>query len=956
MKQVRLTARILLAATAMVWTSLVSDLSADSFAIRARRILPVAPDLPEVIEPGVLVVRDNRIAMIGSDIEVPLDLPVIDYPDGTLIPGLVAAVSDLGGNHPGDESIAAGYRAADTFDRYGNYAKFLAAGVTTVHINPGSHRLLTGQGAVVRLGGPAADRILRPAADLTINLGPDVYYPPQDVTYSFPASADVEIVPGRLQRPSSRMGQILGLEESIRDALAGKNFPEFSLHPPALAHAWNEKLPLRLRADRTGDLLAAIHFLREHERQGYLVGGAEADQVADPLRQANVPLVYQLPGRFRSPGSNIGRDPEAYGESILDFRKLDGVEIALAPSEAGSIGDLRLVAIRACGAGLDRARALAAITRGPARILGIADCVGSLAPGMDADFVVLSGDPLDLSAHVQRTYIRGCSVFEAPDQGPLIVKAGTIWAGPGMEWHDAQVLIEGGKIVDVGRSVPHPPFARVIDAGPNAFVMPGWIDSHSHLGLDGDKSQIGNEIRISQLIGVPDVTDLRVCRAGITTVLMAPYLGSGAGESTRTAMIVGGRIVLMTRPASPSGSAAPMGAPAAAVKTAGPRRKDRVIRDPAAVLLDVSQADPLSVQEMLAKPIDAGQKYLDSWTKYEKELKEFLEKKKDSKAATEDTKPVQEETKEMVQPDPITGTWEAVVTGGPLPAPVTLTLVMQLIGTNIEGRITHSSMGFTGRLHGTLTGNHISAVFEIDIPDITTPPQLEADLVAEDHCKGTVAVMGLSLPIEGRRVDKKPVELKVTQTRRTRTKDGRPLPPKVNEALEPLKNLLEKKIPAVVKVSTPAQIREVLDLFVDKHDLPLVLLDADGAAVHAERLAEKKVTVIVPPAVLQQRQYRDYHLADTLARQRVPIAFQSNAEDAARNLPAIVMYAVERGLDAEDALTALTAGAAKAMKIDDRVGTLEPGKDGDLVIFSSHPLQGPSRILRVIVCGEEVQP
>ena len=51
-----------------------------------------------------------------------------------------------------------------------------------------------------------------------------------------------------------------------------------------------------------------------------------------------------------------------------------------------------------------------------------------------------------------------------------------------------------------------------------------------------------------------------------------------------------------------------------------------------------------------------------------------------------------------------------------------------------------------------------------------------------------------------------------------------------------------------------------------------------------------------------------------------------------------------------------SSDAAKALKIDDRVGTLEPGKDGDLVIFSGHPFQGPSRVFRVVVNGEEVRP
>ena len=70
----------------------------------------------------------------------------------------------------------------------------------------------------------------------------------------------------------------------------------------------------------------------------------------------------------------------------------------------------------------------------------------------------------------------------------------------------------------------------------------------------------------------------------------------------------------------------------------------------------------------------------------------------------------------------------------------------------------------------------------------------------------------------------------------------------------------------------------------------------------------------------------------------------------------MVLYAVERGLDAEDALAALTVGAAKAFKIDDRVGSIEPGKDADFVIFNGHPFQDAGRVLTIVVDGKEVRP
>jgi len=947
----------------VVWSSAV-EAGTDSFALRARRILPVSPDLPWVIENGVIVVRDGRVAAVGKDLEIPPDLPTIDFPDGTVVPGLVAAASNLvgqrrggesvlvisgrvifrsggGAAEQGDESIAAGYRAADAFDRYADYARTLAAGVTTVHLSPGTDRLLTGQGAVAKLGGPPAARMLRERADLSVNLGPDVYNPPPDVTFSFPASADVPIPLPRPQRPASRMGQFLVLEEAIRDAMAGKRGQRLSIHGPALAQAWKDRLPLRVRGDRAGDLLGTVKFLRTQQRAGYIVGGAEADRLADALRTASVPLVYQSRDQFRAPGSDIGRHPEGtravLGSPACDFDALDGVKLALAPPVGQPVADLRLAAIRASGAGLGPRRALEAITRIPAEILGVAERVGSLAPGKDADLLVLTGDPLEVSSHVERVYVQGRCVFEPPTtpaerpvprsgvRRPLVVKAGTVWAAPGKEIHDGQVLIEDGKIVAVGRSVPHPPFAHVIDARPDGFVTPGLIDSYGHLGLGGDRTSVGREVRLSKLVGAADVTDQRVAAAGVTTVLTAPYALSGMSSS------------------------------AAAIKTAGSRRPQRVVRDPAAVLFDLSGADPSTVQETLGKTLEAGKKYLDTWQKYEKDLKEFLEaQKKGEKPKTSEES--RDETEKSSELDPVSGTWEVRAWGGPLPGEVTVTIAVQLSGTAVEGRITQSNMGITGRLSGTFDGKHLSATIEASIPGEQVTAQLEADLTGEDQFKGTISVMGFSLQVEGRRVDKTPVELKVTSTRRLRGKGGQPLPPKVDESLEPLKDLLEKKIPAVVAVSTPAQIREVLALLVDKHELPVTLLGAEGASVHAARLAEKKVAVIVPPAVLRQRRDIEYLQADELARRSVPIAFQSDAEDGARDLPAVVLYAVERGLSAEGALEALTIGAARALKIDRRVGSLEPGKDADLVIFSGRPFEGGSRVLRVVVDGEEVRP
>jgi imidazolonepropionase-like amidohydrolase len=85
------------------------------------------------------------------------------------------------------------------------------------------------------------------------------------------------------------------------------------------------------------------------------------------------------------------------------------------------------------------------------------------------------------------------------------------------------------------------------------------------------------------------------------------------------------------------------------------------------------------------------------------------------------------------------------------------------------------------------------------------------------------------------------------------------------------------------------------------------------------------------------------------------VAFQSDADDAARGLPLLALHAVERGLSADAALAALTVFPSRMYKLDDRVGSIFPGRDGDILIFDGHPFEAGSRLMHVIVNGREVR-
>lgn len=902
-----------------------------SFVIRAKLVYPATREQPGPLERGMIIVRDGRIEAVGRDLELPPDLPLIELRDEVVCPGFVSAGSALTAQHAGPHAVSGAYRAIDAFDTYADRTAVLARGTTTAHLNPGGHRLVSGVGAVVKLAGPLESRTLAAAADLTITLG--VFDPPAVVERPFYASSDVPIEPARRQRPDSRLGQYLELDEQIAAARAWLEDPEahrfdkYDQHARSFAQAWAANLPMRFQVQRAADIEGALRFVGQHQRPAYLIGLTEGDRLSGALRDARSPVVLRVEHDYRRPAANVGSDPEALKSRLLTAGRLAELAPDLPIALSGGLRevheDLRMAAILALRGGLPAERALAAITRVPAEILGVDDRVGSLAPGRDADLLVLTGQPLDINSHVRQVYVGGEVVFDAPATDALVVRAGRVWIGDGTVLEDGAVLIEDGRIQAVGRRVPHPPFAQIIDAGADGFLTPGFVDAHGHLGLEGDRTIAKPDLQPHRAIAVAEREFVRVARAGVTTVLLAPY------------------------------ASAPNGARMAAIKTYGRSRDELVTRELGGLRFSLRGKDPLtSGIEPLRKALAAGKKYYDSWKKYEQELAKWKEDR--DKGVAPAKKPETEETVEKGRADPITGTWEFTISGDPMPEPVTGTLTLKLTGTSIEGRMTDPTSGEEAVVTGTLDGDRVHLEIEVEESPLGNPI-VEGMLDAEDHMTGKVIFGTFELDVEASRIDKSAVEFKVMRKRK-RFKDGRPVPPKIDENLEPFRSLLDGKIPAAVQVETAAQIDAALKLFAEEYKVPLVLVGAEDAADVAERIAEHKdqLGVVIPPNVVRTRQRRPYTQVADLSRRGIPVALQSDAEDGARSLPLMGLFAVRNGLGADAALRALTVDAARMYKLDDRIGALEPGKDADLLIFSGHPFDAGSRLERVIVSGREV--
>ncbi len=905
-----------------------------SFALRARRIYPVTADGAGPIEHGVLIVRDGKVESLGSNLAIPPELPILDRSDAVVCPGFVDAGAALIPWHRGNYSVGAEYRAVDAFDPYDDMRRVLARGTTTAHLSPGGHRLVSGRGAVVRLAGEPAMRVLRAESDLCVNLG--VFGPPQIIEPPFFASADVQIRPALMQRPETRLGQMVELERwltLVRTPQSPAIDPSDAWLTPArlaFVDAMNAKLPWRIQVRAAADIERAAAFAQQLGVPVYLVGLTEADDAVSSLMQVGLPLVLRVESAYRVPANDASGDPDTLLDDLAVAARVASAAharqqraaLALTGAEGDSLSDLQMVGRLALRGGLAREAALAAITRVPAEILGVSERVGSLAAGRDADFLLLNDDPFEPGTRVCETYVAGRKVFEAPRSDALVVRAGTVWVGDGSTLHDGSVLIVDGKVEAVGQRVSQPPNARVIDAGPDSFVTPGFVDGFGYLGLHGDRTRVGTELPIAAAVGIADEQALRVARAGVTTVLLSPIERD------------------------------PRGARLAAVKTLGVDRDRRITRDVAGISFSLRGADPQLGVNGIREAVEAGKKYDEAWKKYDEALKKWEEDRK--KGITSKPKETVEVVTEQPKVDPISGTWAVKLSGGPLPEPVEATLLLKLTGNAIEGRLQPPGGDEEVTLTGTLSGTDVTAEIDQDTP--FGKPTITAKLDKEDHMAGEVKLGDMmTLEFEATRTSKEAVEFQV-QRKRKKSKDDRPVAPKVDERLEPYRALLAGKIPAVVDVATGAEIEAALKLLVDEYKLAVVLRNADELPDVADKIRQRgeSVGVIVPSQMTRERRRLPYSPIAEAARLGLRVALQSESEDGARALPLMAFYALSDGLGGDAALRALTIDAARMYKLDDRVGSLQPGRDGDVLIFSAHPFDAGARLLRAFVRGQEV--
>ncbi len=191
-----------------------------------------------------------------------------------------------------------------------------------------------------------------------------------------------------------------------------------------------------------------------------------------------------------------------------------------------------------------------------------------------------------------------------------------------------------------------------------------------------------------------------------------------------------------------------------------------------------------------------------------------------------------------------------------------------------------------------------------------------------------------------------------------------PIPDSALDAQELiLRKVLRGEIPLRIRARSYMDIKAALRAM-DEFGFKWILEEGVDAYRYLDDLKSRNIPVIYGPVYRPEGRFdfnaeSDYYKAQTpllLAKKGILFAFQNDNKSPISSLRDEAIFAVQLGLDKETALKALTSHAARILGVEDRVGTIEKGKDGDLLIFNGDPLDPSTRLEKVIIGGKMLDP
>ena len=361
----------------------------------------------------ILLGDDGKIAAIGEDLTAPAGAQVIDAGGRLVTPGCIEAHCHLGLHNEAVRWEGADYnestdpvtpqmRAIDGFNPMdGMISAAICGGVTTACTGPGSANIVGGTFLITKLVGKRIDNMVmveNAAMKCAFGENPKSAY------------GQNKKAPKTRMATAALLRELLFKARAYQQAKDGGKEPKFDMKLEAMLPVMRGEIPLKAHAHRADDIFTSIRIAKEFGLKLTLDHCTEGGLIADELAKEGYPALV-------GPSFGGKSKPELKNKDFETVAKLHaaGVKVCIiTDAPVITIENLPMCAGFAAGAGLPMEEAWKAITINPAEVLGVADRVGSLEPGKDADLVIWKDDPLKyVGGDAYMTVVDGKVVYTA---------------------------------------------------------------------------------------------------------------------------------------------------------------------------------------------------------------------------------------------------------------------------------------------------------------------------------------------------------------------------------------------------------------------------------------------------------------------------------------------------------------------------------------------------------------
>ena len=364
---------------------------------------------------GCILIDDaGKLAAIGADLACPENVPVIDAQGRLLTPGCVDAHCHIGLDNEACgwegkdynemvDPITPQMRAIDSINPMDeSLDNALRGGVTSACTGPGSANVVGGTFVAMKLAGKRVDNM--------------IIRDPVAMKCAFGENPKRCYGQAGKKAPMTRMGTAALLRELLmktkrymEDKENDKN-PAFNMKLEAMIPVLKKQIPLKAHAHRADDIFTAIRIAKEFDVNITLDHCTDGELIADELAKEGL---WAFIGPSLGSKSKLELSHKSFTTPGALHRA--GVPISIiTDAPVIPLQYLPMCAGLAVNAGLDLEEAWRAITINPATAIGIADRVGSLEVGKDADLVIWTADPLQtVGGEAWMTLVDGKIVYQA---------------------------------------------------------------------------------------------------------------------------------------------------------------------------------------------------------------------------------------------------------------------------------------------------------------------------------------------------------------------------------------------------------------------------------------------------------------------------------------------------------------------------------------------------------------